>query len=71
MEIITLREGESFIKLSQALKKAAVVDSGAEAKMRIRLGEIAVNGETEDRPGRKLVHGDVVKAGNRTFEIHA
>lgn len=67
--IITLKEGEDFIRLSQALKKAAVTGSGAEAKMRIRDGEFPVNGEEEIRPGRKLYDGDTFTGDGKTFRI--
>lgn len=69
MESIELREGDDFIKLSQALKKAGLVENGAEAKTRIRLGEVKVNGETDDRPGRKLVSGDVFVFGKTQIKI--
>ena len=69
MENIELREGDDFIKLSQALKKAGLVENGAEAKTRIRLGEVKVNGEIDDRPGRKLVSGDVIVFENGQYKI--
>lgn len=43
MEIITLRE--DYIKLGQALKAAALVEDGVEAKLVIKDGEVTVNGE--------------------------
>ena len=69
MEKIELREGDDFIKLSQALKKAGLVENGAEAKTRIRLGDARVNGEDEDRPGRKLVSGDVIEFEGRQYKV--
>ena len=69
METIELRQGEEYIKLSQALKKAGITDSGAEAKMLARSGEILVNGEKEDRPGRKLVSGDTFILENTEYRI--
>ena len=69
MKSIELREEDDFIKLSQALKKAGLVENGAEAKTRIRLGEVLVNGEAEDRPGRKLVSGDIVTFENDQYQI--
>ncbi len=70
METLPLREGETYIKLSQALKKLSLVDSGAEAKMRVRMGEIFVNQEAEDRPGRKLVAGDVLSFQGKEYRVH-
>jgi len=57
---IPLKEGEEFIKLGQFMKKAAMVGSGADAKIFITEGEVLVNGEVETRRGKKLVPGDVV-----------
>ena len=70
METLPLRDGETFIKLTQALKKLSLVDSGAEAKMRVRLGEVLVNGEAEDRPGRKLIADDVISFQGKEYRVH-
>ena len=61
METIKLREGDDFIKLGQALKKAGLEGSGVEAKTDIQSGLVKVNGETEERRGRKLYDGDVLE----------
>ncbi len=61
MEIIKLREGDDFIKLGQALKKAGLEASGVDAKTDIQSGLVKVNGETEERRGRKLYDGDVLE----------
>jgi ribosome-associated protein len=63
MEIITLRE--DYIKLGQALKAAALVEDGVEAK----LGEVTVNGEVDTRRGRKLYDGDVVCYNGNEIQI--
>ena len=57
MKEITIRD--EFIKLGQAMKLAGLVDSGVEAKDVIQNGEVKVNGEVDDRRGRKLYKGDV------------
>jgi len=49
------------IRLSQFLKLGNVVQDGVEAKIRIKEGEVQVNGETETRRGRKLVANDLVQ----------
>ncbi|MBR4667197.1 MAG: RNA-binding S4 domain-containing protein [Butyrivibrio sp.] len=59
MEIIKLRENDEFIKLGQALKKAGLEGSGVDAKNDIQAGLVKVNGEVEERRGRKLYDGDV------------
>ena len=55
---ITIRDGEEFIKLGQALKKAGLVLSGVDAKMVIQDGLVKVNGEVDTRRGKKLYPGD-------------
>lgn len=45
---------KEHIKLDQFLKLQQIVQSGGEAKLLIRNGEISVNGEPELRRGRKL-----------------
>ena len=67
MEILKLRD--EFIKLGQALKAAAFVDSGVEAKEVIQEGLVLVNGEVDTRRGRKLYEGDVVSFENQTIKI--
>ena len=64
MKTITLRE--EYIKLGQALKAAGLVDSGVEAKIPITSGEVQVNGQPEDRRGRKLYDGDEVTFAGET-----
>ncbi len=59
METIKLRDGEEFIKLGQAMKKAGMVDSGVDAKMIIQDGLVKVNGEVDTRRGKKLYDGDI------------
>ncbi|MCM1257158.1 MAG: RNA-binding S4 domain-containing protein [Roseburia sp.] len=68
MEIM-IRETDEFIKLGQALKKAGLVGSGVDAKMIIQDGKVTVNGETEERRGRKLYPGDVVSYDGETFKV--
>lgn len=57
---VEIRQEDEFIKLGQALKKAGLVGSGVDAKMIIQDGRVTVNGEIEERRGRKLYPGDVV-----------
>ena len=49
-----------YITLGQLLKAESLVSDGVEAKARIKAGEALVNGEVDDRRGRKLYPGDVV-----------
>ena len=52
-------------KLDQYLKYQGWVESGGEAKVRIRAGEVTVNGQPETRRGRRLEDGDVIQLGER------
>ncbi|RII30943.1 MAG: RNA-binding protein [Geobacter sp.] len=58
-----------YIKLDSFLKGVNAVASGGEAKLIISEGEVAVNGETEYRRGRKLYPGDLVSLGGESFKV--
>jgi len=53
-----------FIKLSALLKFAGTAFSGAEAKKRIKSGDVFVNGEVCEVPGKKVYPGDKIAVGN-------
>lgn len=61
MEEITIRNGDEFIKLGQAIKAAGFVESGVEAKIVIQDGLVKVNGKVEIQRGKKLVGGEIVE----------
>ena len=67
MNYITIKD--EFIKLGQALKLAGLVGSGIDAKMVIQNGEVTVNGEVDERRGRKLYPGDVFEYDGNTVEV--
>lgn len=56
--LFTLKE--EYITLGQLLKAADIVSSGGEVKPFLAEGGITVNGEDENRRGRKLRPGDQV-----------
>lgn len=58
-----------YIKLDQFLKLAEIVSSGGEARFYIQENPILVNGEPEDRRGRKLRPGDEIKVPQGTWRI--
>jgi ribosome-associated protein len=60
-----------MIRLGQLLKLAGVVDSGAEAKLLLAGGRVAVNGEAEARRGRQLHDGDRVGVGSRELRVRS
>ena len=67
MQKIKLRE--EFIKLGQVLKAAGLVESGVEAKEVIQNGLVLVNGEIDERRGRKLYDGDIVVFDGEEIKI--
>lgn len=58
------------LRLDHFLKLEAETGTGGQAKLLIQSGEIKVNGEIETRRRRKLVVGDVVEAGGKTFVVN-
>ena len=69
MDEIKIREGEEYIKLGQALKKAGLVGSGVDAKIVIQDGLVKVNGEIDTRRGKKLYDGDTFEYDNKEIKI--
>ncbi len=67
MEFITIKD--EFIKLGQAMKLAGMVGSGIEAKVVIQDGEVKVNGEIDERRGRKLYPGDNFEFEGKIVEV--
>ncbi len=57
------------MKLDQFLKHIRAVQTGGEAKMIIRSGQISVNGIIENRRGRKLNEGDQIIFANETYIV--
>ena len=69
MQEITIHD--EYIKLGQALKLAALVSSGVEAKILIQDGLVRVNGEVDVRRGRKLYPGDVFELEENEVKVVA
>ncbi len=61
---------EKFITLGQFLKLQGFVNSGGEVKHRINEFEIFVNGEKENRRGKKLYQKDDVRINGQDFVIN-
>ena len=60
---------DEFIKLGQALKLAGVVEDGVEAKFVIQDGLVKVNGEVDQRRGRKVYEGDVITFEDQEIKV--
>lgn len=60
---------DEFVKLGQALKLAGVVEDGVEAKYAIQDGLVQVNGEVDQRRGRKVYEGDVITFEDQEIKV--
>ena len=60
---------EEFVSLGQFLKICDLISSGGEAKIFLKENEIFVNGEKEDRRGRKLYEKDLIKINDEVYQI--
>ena len=70
MEIVEI--DREFITLGQLLKFENIVESGGMVKFFLSDYEVLVNGEKDQRRGRKLYSGDIVQIEEvGVFEIKA
>lgn len=67
----TIKIKDDFIKLGQVLKLAGMAESGVDAKEIIQNGLVKVNGEVDERRGRKLYNGDIVEFEGKQIKIEA
>ena len=58
-----------YITWGQFLKLARIIQNGGDAKIFLLTTSVNVNGELEQRRGRKLRPGDVVKVSGKEYEI--
>lgn len=58
-----------YITLGQLLKMTDWIDSGGQAKVAVKTLKIKVNGEKEDRRGRKLYPKDVIDIEGKSYTI--
>ena len=66
---IMIREDEDYITLNVLLKIADIIPTGGMAKVYLRENTVLVNGEEENRRGRKLYRGDEIVVGKQSFVI--
>lgn len=70
MKQVQLQLTTSYITLGQMLKLSDCIDSGGYAKPFLATHVILVNGDPEQRRGRKLYRGDRIRiTGYGDFEI--
>ncbi|MBQ9448394.1 MAG: S4 domain-containing protein YaaA [Acholeplasmatales bacterium] len=65
----TIKINGDYIELGKLLKMVNVISSGGEAKYYLQDNEVLVNGELENRRGKKLYPGDVVKVEDEEYTI--
>ena len=66
---IKIREDEDEMTLNVLLKLADIIPTGGMAKIFLQENVVYVNDEEENRRGRKLYRGDVIKIGKQSFII--
>ena len=66
---IKLRKDETFITLGILLKVAGIISTGGQAKFFLSENTVLVNGEEDNRRGRKLYHGDTIEVSGQKFLI--
>ena len=58
-----------YITLGQFIKFVGAIQTGGEAKSFLRDSIIQINGENDNRRGRKLRSGDVIKVNDKVYRI--
>lgn len=66
---VKIRDDEEYITLNVLLKITGLIQTGGEAKWYLNENDVYVNGEKENRRGRKLYREDVIKANKDEFVI--
>ena len=69
METFNLKTSDTFIELNNLLKVLSWVNSGGEAKMNIKEGQVSVNGQVELQVRKKIRAGDQIKMDNLTCNV--
>lgn len=60
---------DEFITLGQFIKVIDLISSGGEAKMFLLNTNVLINGELDNRRGRKLYKNDLVVIHNTQYKI--
>ena len=58
-----------YVTLGQFLKLADIIQNGGEAKFFLSENRIIINGEEDNRRGRKLRDGDIVEVLGKKYKI--
>ena len=68
-KMIKIKIKDEFVTLGQFLKLADLISSGGEAKFYLKENPVEINGEKDDRRGRKLYEKDIIKVSGGVYEI--
>ena len=66
---VKLKPETEFMTLNVLLKIEGIIDTGGMAKIFLQENEVLVNGELENRRGRKLYAGDIVEVLGAKYVI--
>ena len=58
-----------YITPGQFLKFVGIIDCGSYAKQFLLENKVLINNEKDDRRGRKIYPGDIVKVLNKIYEV--
>lgn len=58
-----------YITLSQFLKEESIISSGGQAKWYLQDNPVILNGESENRRGKKLRAGDVLEVNGEVYKF--
>ena len=68
-EVKEVKITDEYVSLGQFLKLCDLITSGGEAKFFLKGSLVFVNGEREDRRGRKLYDQDLVEINNEVYKV--
>ena len=60
---------DEFITLGQFIKLIDLISSGGEAKLFLANNKIEINGEIDNRRGKKIYKNDLIVINNNTYKI--
>lgn len=66
---VEIKITSEFIALGQFLKFADIIQSGGEAKSFLANNEVKINGEIDNRRGRKLRPGDEIEINSQIYRV--
>lgn len=64
-----LNDGDDYITLQQLLKACDIISSGGQVKQWLAENEVFVNGEPENRRGKKLRKGDTIQVAGQHITL--